>query len=79
MPECKVNIEAQTKTPCFATHAGIATCELCGKPMCPKCHRHKVTQLSRVTGYVSSVDGWNQGKQQELKDRKRYGGLNGNS
>jgi anaerobic ribonucleoside-triphosphate reductase len=31
-----------------------------------------VIQLSRVTGYIGDVKGWNAGKQQELKDRKRY-------
>jgi len=25
-----------------------------------------------VTGYLQEVSGWNAGKQQELKDRKRY-------
>jgi anaerobic ribonucleoside-triphosphate reductase len=31
-----------------------------------------VSQVSRVTGYLADVAGWNQGKQQELKDRSRY-------
>jgi anaerobic ribonucleoside-triphosphate reductase len=29
-------------------------------------------QISRVTGYLQDVAGWNAGKQQELKDRVRY-------
>jgi len=32
-----------------------------------------VEHLSRVTGYIQAVSGWNEGKKQELKDRKRYG------
>ena len=33
---------------------------------------HDVVQISRVTGYLQDVSGWNAGKQQELKDRVRY-------
>lgn len=50
----------------------IATCPICGLPYCPECGNHSVTQLSRVTGYVSDVAGWNASKKQELKDRQRY-------
>ncbi|MEA1925304.1 MAG: anaerobic ribonucleoside-triphosphate reductase [Candidatus Altiarchaeota archaeon] len=28
---------------------------------------------SRITGYYQNIDGWNEGKMQELKDRRRYG------
>jgi len=28
--------------------------------------------MSRVTGYMQAVSGWNEAKKQELKDRKRY-------
>lgn len=51
--------------------AGITECPFCGAPCCPTCSNHNVTQLSRVTGYMSSVDGWNASKKQELKDRTR--------
>ena len=34
-----------------------------GKPM---------QHWSRITGYYQNVAGWNDGKLQELKDRKRY-------
>ena len=40
--------------------------------ICPECGSHDVSQVSRVTGYLADVAGWNQGKQQELKDRARY-------
>ncbi len=35
-----------------------------GKPM---------QHFSRITGYYQNIDGWNKGKIQELKDRRRYG------
>jgi len=38
---------------------------------CPKCGSDKVQHLSRITGYLQAVEGWNAGKRQELKDRKR--------
>ncbi len=47
-------------------------CPICDRPMCPECYNHSVVSLSRVTGYVQDVSGWNNGKRQELKDRKRY-------
>lgn len=51
---------------------GIVNCQICGNPMCPGCSNHEVMQLSRVTGYIQSVESWNSGKRQELKDRKRH-------
>jgi ribonucleoside-triphosphate reductase len=39
---------------------------------CPKCGSEHVQHLSRITGYLQSVEGWNKGKRQELLDRKRY-------
>lgn len=69
---CKVHEEAMKTPVCMSTVPGIAYCDVCGAPMCPVCHRHNVTQLSRVTGYIQDVAGWNMAKQQELKDRKRY-------
>ena len=52
--------------------AGIEYCPLCGEAICPICGSHDVVQISRVTGYLQDVTGWNAGKQQELKDRERY-------
>ena len=43
----------------------------------PGCGSHDVTQISRVTGYLQEVSGWNAGKQQELKDRQRYDATTG--
>lgn len=53
----------------------IVGCPVCGNPCCPRCFNHEVEQLSRVTGYVSAVGGWNAAKKQELKDRHRHHGL----
>ncbi len=47
-------------------------CPLCGSPVCPDCMNHNVEIISRVTGYLSTVSGWNEAKQQEFKDRQRY-------
>ena len=60
---------------CHCSHeitTEIKYCPECGKPVCPVCGSHDVVQISRVTGYMQDVSGWNAGKQQELKDRKRY-------
>ena len=60
---------------CNCTHErteGLAYCPDCGREMCPICESHDVFQISRVTGYLQDVAGWNAGKRQELKDRKRY-------
>jgi len=58
-------------------HETISYCPDCGSPTCPECGSHDVTQISRVTGYLQEVSGWNSGKQQELKDRKRYNAITG--
>lgn len=49
-----------------------AVCPLCGNPCCPDCQNHKVDPISRVTGYLQAVSGWNAAKKQEFKDRNRY-------
>jgi len=53
-------------------HSGIAYCSDCGEAACPECGCHDVVQISRVTGYLQEVSGFNSGKKQELKDRTRY-------
>lgn len=47
-------------------------CPLCGAYMCPDCGNHVVDVLSRVTGYLQVVSGWNEAKKQEFEDRHRY-------
>lgn len=39
---------------------------------CPNCGSENVDHLSRVTGYIQAVNGWNAAKKQELVDRQRY-------
>ena len=51
--------------------SGIRYCPECGQPICP-CGSHSVATVSRVTGYLSEIGGWNNAKKQELKDRVRY-------
>jgi hypothetical protein len=53
-------------------HGGIKFCPVCGNPICPGCGSHDVLSISRITGYMQDVAGWNAGKAQELKERKRY-------
>ncbi|ATZ61431.2 MAG: anaerobic ribonucleoside-triphosphate reductase [Methanosarcinales archaeon Met12] len=42
------------------------------KDECPNCNSTNIEHLSRVTGYIQAVSGWNAAKKQELMDRKRY-------
>ena len=51
-------------------HSGVRYCEKCGAAVCP-CGSHDVVQVSRVTGYLADVSGFNKAKKQELKDRHR--------
>jgi hypothetical protein len=60
------------KCECLSSvHSGVKYCPVCGEATCPDCGAHDVTQISRVTGYLQDVSGWNRAKQQELKDRHR--------
>jgi hypothetical protein len=73
LEECPVHVFAFQKygKQCFAVNSGTEICPLCNEPICPRCGNHRVEQISRVTGYMSSVSGWNAAKKQELKDRIR--------
>jgi ribonucleoside-triphosphate reductase len=42
---------------------------------CPNCGSKDVDHISRITGYLQAVSGWNSAKRQELKDRQRYNEL----
>jgi len=42
------------------------------KKSCPNCGSSNIDYISRVTGYLQAVSGWNSGKKQELIDRVRY-------
>jgi len=45
------------------------------KESCPNCGSKDVDHISRITGYLQAVSGWNAAKRQELNDRKRYNEL----
>ena len=78
LQELAMHIAKNTQTGYFAftrdmtvcTHEGYVTSGLL--EICPKCGSNEVQHLSRITGYLQSVEGWNKGKRQELLDRKRY-------
>jgi ribonucleoside-triphosphate reductase (formate) len=53
---------------CYAVNAGL-------KGACPNCASEDVEHISRITGYLQAVSGWNGAKRQELSDRKRYDDL----
>ena len=53
-------------------HSGVHFCKTCGNAICPGCGSHDVAAISRITGYLQDVGGWNAGKAQELKDRRHY-------
>jgi len=62
---------------CYHASGEQLLCHHCNWAMrppfsCPECGSHDVVQISRVTGYMQDVAGWNAGKQQELKDRTHY-------
>jgi ribonucleoside-triphosphate reductase len=50
---------------CYEISAGL-------KEKCPNCGSQDTDHISRITGYLQAVSGWNKAKTQELKDRKRY-------
>ena len=70
---CPVHQFAARKGLCKKTVGGTARCPVCGHYMCPECHSHACDIMSRVTGYLQVVSGWNAPKKQEFEDRKRYG------
>ena len=51
---------------CNFTTGGLVT-------KCPSCGKEEVDWWSRITGYYQNIGGWNKGKLEELKDRRRYG------
>jgi len=62
-----------TDIDCGKVHAtGFETCPICGEIICPECGNHQVDAYARITGYLSNLKEWNQGKVSELADRHRY-------
>ncbi len=78
LKEFAMNIAKNTQTGYFAFTRDMTTCMDCFqtspglKDECPECRSEHVEKLSRVTGYIQAVSGFNFGKQEELKDRKRH-------
>lgn len=81
-PKCPICGETHLEKRCIAdpvggchcmldVNSGVKYCNVCGRPVCPTCGDHDVAQVSRVTGYLSDVAGWNRAKRQELLDRTR--------
>lgn len=77
-PQCHSNYALKEMCPkdnLTCTHEivnKLAYCPECGEPMCPICGCHDVSQISRITGYMADVSGYNEAKRQELRDRTRY-------
>ncbi|MEL4305854.1 anaerobic ribonucleoside-triphosphate reductase [Methanococcoides sp. LMO-2] len=78
LKEFAMNIARNTQVGYFAFTKDMTVCMddfhmMSGlKDACENCGSDHVEQLSRVTGYIQAVGGWNAAKKQELEDRKRY-------
>jgi ribonucleoside-triphosphate reductase len=78
LKEFAMNIAKNTQIGYFAFTKDMTVClndfhMMSGlKCTCENCGSTNVEQMSRVTGYVQAVGGWNNGKRQELEDRMRY-------
>lgn len=74
-----MKIARGTQTGYYAFTKDMTVCLDCShmamglKEECEKCHCTNLDYISRITGYLQSVSGWNEGKKQELMDRMRYG------
>jgi len=74
-----LKIARNTQTGYYAFTKDMTVCMDCShvtmglKEECEKCGSEKLDYISRITGYLQSVSGWNEGKKQELLDRMRYG------
>ena len=75
-----MHIAKNTMTGYFAITKDLTICKDCSKvdsgllDACTACGSENVDHVSRITGYLSAVSGWNAAKKQELKDRNRVGG-----
>ncbi|MHC1625257.1 MAG: anaerobic ribonucleoside-triphosphate reductase [Methermicoccaceae archaeon] len=69
---CPVRNYARVHGSCMKPQSGIAVCPVCGEFYCEECGSHQVIPISRITGYLQDVSGWNAGKREELMERKRF-------
>ena len=76
-----MRLSRETQIGYFTFSKDITVCLGCSmvssglKDSCPNCGSEDVDHISRITGYLQAVSGWNSAKRQELKDRKRYNQL----
>ncbi|NLH22006.1 MAG: anaerobic ribonucleoside-triphosphate reductase [Methanothrix sp.] len=76
-----LRLSRETQIGYFTFSKDITVCLGCSmvsgglKDRCPSCGSEDVDHISRITGYLQAVSGWNSAKRQELKDRKRYNQL----
>jgi anaerobic ribonucleoside-triphosphate reductase len=77
--ELTKKIATKTAIQYFAFTKDLSVCRNCNfttgglVDKCPNCGGSEVDWWSRITGYYQNIGGWNKGKLQELKDRRRYG------
>ncbi|MDI6885762.1 MAG: anaerobic ribonucleoside-triphosphate reductase [archaeon] len=75
-----LKIAKNTQTGYYAFTKDMTVCTDCSyvtmglMEECEKCGSKNLDYISRITGYLQAVSGWNEGKKQELLDRMRYGG-----
>ncbi|MEA2075509.1 MAG: anaerobic ribonucleoside-triphosphate reductase [Euryarchaeota archaeon] len=75
-----LKIAENTQTGYYAFTKDMTVCTDCAHVTmglmeeCEKCGSTNLDYISRITGYLQAVSGWNEGKKQELMDRMRYGG-----
>ncbi|MEI6102377.1 MAG: anaerobic ribonucleoside-triphosphate reductase [Methanothrix sp.] len=76
-----MRLAKETQIGYFTFSRDMTVCLGCSKvsggleDKCPSCGSDDVDHISRITGYLQAVSGWNSAKRQELKDRKRYNEL----
>jgi anaerobic ribonucleoside-triphosphate reductase len=75
-----LKIAKNTQTGYYAFTKDMTVCTDCAHvtmglmEACERCKSQNLDYISRITGYLQAVSGWNEGKKQELMDRMRYGG-----
>ena len=78
LKEFAMNIAKNTQIGYFAFTRDLTICKNDSHLMtglhdiCENCRSDNVEHLSRVTGYIQAVSGWNAAKKQELLDRQKY-------
>ena len=80
--ETIVNYAMDKDIPYFAINVPNDTCNECGytdeiNDLCPMCGSSNISRLRRVTGYLTGnyTTAFNEGKQCEVKDRRKHDGI----